>query len=92
MRITESQLRKIVREETKKINEGPDDGKTVWGTPRNNPRRASFDMKKVLVLKRMVADLLHIYGYDATAAMDEIRILVEKEVNNNDIPDRKSVV
>lgn len=49
---------------------------------------ASLDQKKILILKRMVADLLHLYG-GATAAdtaMDGIRDLVEKETGNRDIP------
>lgn len=87
MRITESQLRRIVREETQRLNEGPDDGKTVWGVVGD--KNHTPDMKKALILKRMVGDLLHLYSNDeriAMTAMDAIRDLVEREVGNNDIP------
>jgi hypothetical protein len=44
--------------------------------------------EKILILKRMVADLLHLYGGapSADGAMDGIRDLVEKETGNRDIP------
>jgi hypothetical protein len=72
MRITESQLRKIVREEATHLHEG----------------RPNFDTKKVLTLKKMVVDLLHLYKGEtiSDAAMDGIRDLVEKETGNKDIP------
>jgi len=46
------------------------------------------DQDKILILKRMVADLLHLYGGAPAAdtAMDGIRDLVEKETGNRDIP------
>lgn len=44
--------------------------------------------KKILILKRMVADLLHIYkdSIEPMEAMDRIRDLVERAVGNPDIP------
>lgn len=44
--------------------------------------------KKVLIVKRMVQDLLHLYGngHEALEAMDRLRDLVERAVGNPDIP------
>ena len=72
MRITESQLRKIVRQEAKKLQEGP----------------ANVDTQRVLILKRMVTGLLNLYlgSPESMEAMDGIRNLIEKEVGNRDIP------
>lgn len=47
-----------------------------------------LDQKEILVIKRMVADLLHIYkdSHEPDEALDRLRDLVERAVGNPDIP------
>lgn len=44
--------------------------------------------KEILIIKRMVADLLHIYkgSPEPWEAMDRLRDLVERAFGNSDIP------
>jgi hypothetical protein len=51
-------------------------------------RKAIMHDKKILIVKRMVQDLLHLYGNgpEALEAMDRLRDLIERGVGNPDIP------